>query len=794
MIHPTTTNQLISETTTGSGSTTRDFTIQGSAFQLALVTPSIVSGSVSLEVRAVVGGEYLDDPVLSLGPISVASSNPVIVSSVTSWPTLRLIVTYTGVATYQVHVQAMETSDTVNLAAGTAVDLVPGATVDLAPGAEVDLAAGAEVDLAAGAEVIVKPDQLSLISTLNIFNSTLNTATSYTGTWEDITLYQDIATMTYSTRDVTLYLEFSMDGVNTHRTLTYSVPAGIGKPHKASRVARYFRTRISNTSGLTATIQHQVIYNANTKGHLSTPVDGNIDASADSEVTRSILFGRTEGGIYQNLPVDSSGHLQVAIHSPVGPFGSVHTESLRPIFQIDGVYGVPEFEARTNVSGSGVASASNSLLTVSTGTTINSTAAIQSRKRLRYRPGQGTAMRFTSLFTTPVANSYQVMGMGHSEDGYYFAYKDTTFGILYNHHGVREIQTLTVTVASTTTENITVTLAGVAHAVAVTNSASTLRTAYEISLGTYAGWQAEQIGSTVVFVARDAGNKVGTFSITATTAVGTFAETKAGVTPTEVFIPQTDWNVDKMNGAGPSGVTHNPQKFNVYQINMAYLGAGPVSFYIMTSRSGMNASWNLVHVIQHPNTLTQSHVSNPSMPFTMAVDSAGSTTNLTVSSASIAGFMEGQKYTTGPRVSYTNTITTVTAAAFHALFTVRNGYVFGGRANQSVISLLSIAAAAKHTQPVVIYLFRDATLAGNPNFTPYSTGSCADYDSSATTCTVNLNRQLLWSGMIGETGEMVITFSDDILIQPGETITAAARATTGTPAYVSISLNTREDQ
>ena len=36
--------------------------------------------------------------------------------------------------------------------------------------------------------------------------------------------------------------------------------------------------------------------------------------------------------------------------------------------------------------------------------------------------------------------------------------------------------------------------------------------------------------------------------------------------------------------------------------------------------------------------------------------------------------------------------------------------------------------------------------------------------------------------------------SEHIAIQPGETFTLAAIATTGTPAFVSASLNTREDQ
>lgn len=156
--------------------------------------------------------------------------------------------------------------------------------------------------------------------------------------------------------------------------------------------------------------------------------------------------------------------------------------------------------------------------------------------------------------------------------------------------------------------------------------------------------------------------------------------------------------------------------------------------------------------------------------------------------------IEGQRFLQGNRFSYQNTITTVTAAAFRVLFTIRNDLVYSGRASQVVVNLLSIAAAAKHTQPVVIYLFRNATLAGTPNFTPYSTTSATDWDTAATTATISNNDQLVWSGQLPETGSLIFSFSDFVSLFPGESFTVAARASTGTPAYVSASLNTREDQ
>ena len=524
-------------------------------------------------------------------------------------------------------------------------------------------------------------------------------------------------------------------------------------------------------------------------------------------ILSNIQSGYTDGGIEKQVPVTSEGHLEVAVHSPRLPFGSLHTENLTPIFQSDGVYGLNSTNQLATTSGSGTATTENSSFKVSTGTTIYSVGAIQSRKRLRYRPGQGTVLRFAATFTTGVADSYQVAGQGHSEDGYFFGYKNSTFGILHNKRGVREVQTLTVTTGATSNGNVTITLNSVAFTVAVTNASNIQRTVWEISQGTYAGWRAEPRGATVVFLANDAGVKSGTFSFNAGTtgSAATIASTRAGVAATETFIPQSSWNGDVMDGGAdadnPSGVLLDPTKGNVYQIQMQYLGFGSVSFWIETATSGRNnAEFVCVHTIKNPNNLTDTHVGNPSMPFTMAVYSAGSTTDLSIKVGSFGGFIEGQKVLHGNRYSYFNQLTTVGATNYQALFTVMNTRYFKGVTNQSVINIISTSGALKHTQPCVFYIIKNGTLTGNPNFSQYATDSCSYVDTSATTVSVTSNDQIIWSGHLGETGEYDHHFgngtfnAEEFTLQPGEWLTLAAKASTGTPAYVTGSINTREDQ
>ncbi len=153
----------------------------------------------------------------------------------------------------------------------------------------------------------------------------------------------------------------------------------------------------------------------------------------------------------------------------------------------------------------------------------------------------------------------------------------------------------------------------------------------------------------------------------------------------------------------------------------------------------------------------------------------------------------------GNRFTYVNSLTTVGATNLQALFSVMNTRYYAGRTNQSVINLLSVAGALKHTSPCIYYLIRGGTLAGNPNFQSLASNSCSVWDTAATTVTYSTGDQLMWTGHLGDTGELDHHFSggtdmEEITLQPGEWITLAAKSVTGTPSYVTGSVNTREDQ
>jgi hypothetical protein len=656
----------------------------------------------------------------------------------------------------------------------------------------------------------------SVVSPGNSSTSLLANGATFTGATENMEGLLSAKVSLIASGSGTLYMEFSQDGSNWDYSESFDVIAATLESHEIPTQGKYYRTRLTNNSGSDYTyLRLQTIIGGAAGGADTSKISSDLSNDSIAQVTKAINYGITDSGRPRAFSSTQEGHQEIAIHSPTLPFGSVHAEKLTPIFQFDAIYGLNTKLVTSTTgraisgAGSATATAANNMMVCSTGTTSYSFSTIQTRRRLRYRAGQGIVGRFAGLFNQGVASSIQVMGFGTSESGFYFGYNGTSYGILHVKDGVREIQTLTITTASTATNDYEITLPTLPTPTVVnvtaTNNGSTLKTAYEIAQGTFPGWSAKAVGSTVVFLAADAGSK-GAISFgqtgAGTPAVGSVVETLAGAASTDTWIPQASWNGDTLDGSGDSsnqsGATIDPTKGNVYEIGIQYLGFGSVEFKVEVASENNNPDFIVVHTIRNPNTLTTPHVSQPSFPFTMASYSAGSTTDIVVKAGSCAGFIEGEKKLIGPRMSYyreTNGYVGSTASTFYPLFTIRNSLTYKSRANQSVVSILSLSCAHDDATPISYVLLRNATLGGTPNFAAYSTNSCTVWDTAATTATISSNEQIEFSANLGQSSGGIQPIEDqEITLQPGESITLAARAVTGTATYVIGSMNTREDQ
>lgn len=476
------------------------------------------------------------------------------------------------------------------------------------------------------------------------------------------------------------------------------------------------------------------------------------------------------------------GGQPIDIVSPRTAFGELQANPLEPQAQIDSIYGVLDSDHEVFEATGGTVTTENRMFKCSTGVSLGGYGTIRSKRALRYRPGQGAVVRFTAMFDpdNAVPLSTQLAGAFVAENGLFFGYDGEEFGLMRQTGGAIEIRTLTVTTPDGTGGNATVTLNGVGHTVPITGGGTVQDDAAEIAAFAYAGWRARQVDDTVIFVAfTGVGAKDGAFTYAAPVdGVGTFARTVEGSDNTDTWTYQESWNIDQLDGQGdnrnPSRMTLDKSKLNVFQIQFQWLGGGRIVYSV----EGPNGDFIPVHMERYANANVQPSLFNPTLKVGWAAASLGSSgTDITVRGASGAMFIEGPvRARRNPRG--TSNSKTGVGTTWTSIVSIRAGYTFKDFINQREIVPFAVSAAVDGNKPAELSIVRNAVLGGTPNWQPVADDSSAEVDTAGTTLT---NGEEIMRVSLGKTGSEVIHMVDcSLRIDPGDQITVAVRATSGT--------------
>lgn len=117
-------------------------------------------------------------------------------------------------------------------------------------------------------------------------------------------------------------------------------------------------------------------------------------------------------------------------------FDELLIAELTPVIQLQFPYNINTDLLTVVTSGIGTVTQSDTKAVIETGASTSSSASIQSKKVLKYNPGQGSLVRFTAIFTTGVVGSSQIIGIGDDQDGFFVGCDEITFGILRRQNGV----------------------------------------------------------------------------------------------------------------------------------------------------------------------------------------------------------------------------------------------------------------------------------------------------------------------------------------------------------------------
>lgn len=137
---------------------------------------------------------------------------------------------------------------------------------------------------------------------------------------------------------------------------------------------------------------------------------------------------------------------------------------------------------------------------------------------------------------------------------------------------------------------------------------------------------------------------------------------------TDTFVSQSNWNLDKMDGTGPSGNTLDVTKSQIFTVDYEWLGVGRVRYGIV-----FNGSTHYVHEINNNNALNSVYLKNPNLPVRAEIAAFTNTStesNFKVMCSTVIS--EGGEGDTGRRVPVTSLNgCTISTSQYGAVLAVR---------------------------------------------------------------------------------------------------------------------------
>ncbi len=228
-------------------------------------------------------------------------------------------------------------------------------------------------------------------------------------------------------------------------------------------------------------------------------------------------------------------------------------------------------------------------------------------------------------------------------------------------------------------------------------------------------------------------------------------------------VARVDWNGDKLDGTGGSGITVPPGQIQLLVIDYEWYGAGAVNFGFV-----IDGNKHTLHTFNHANRISTSWASRPFQPIRIEVEniSGTSTASMTMYSTSFA--LEGESLTVGsPKI----TGIPLPGKNLPTAFTYYPTVSIRLKASQlnAVAFIEQIQAFTVENSYLTFRLYKNATLsaAGGLTWTDFmSSGSSIEVNTNATSFT---GGEVIALGVVPTNGVPYELDSNTITFQIGRT-------------------------
>lgn len=226
----------------------------------------------------------------------------------------------------------------------------------------------------------------------------------------------------------------------------------------------------------------------------------------------------------------------------------------------------------------------------------------------------------------------------------------------------------------------------------------------------------------------------------------------------DTLVEQSDWNLDKMDGTGPSGIVINETMANIYFIDYEWLGSGRVRFGFI-----INGILRYCHEMIFANNLSEPYMSTPHLPLRYEIEN----TSVTASGSELlhicsSVFTEGDvRVFRSTRQSVNNGVSSISVTSRRAVLSIRSKGTFNGIVNRATV-LISSFSAQTATNNILLEIIKGHVLGGPQSWSSVGNNSTLEIDVSGTTITggdVLLSRYITSSSPVdaGTLRESILT-------------------------------------
>ena len=228
---------------------------------------------------------------------------------------------------------------------------------------------------------------------------------------------------------------------------------------------------------------------------------------------------------------------------------------------------------------------------------------------------------------------------------------------------------------------------------------------------------------------------------------------------TETRVTRDNWNGEKFDGNGWTGVTADPTKQQMISINYEWYGAGIVQFNWLMKNETIAS-----HTFENSNTNDRVWCSTPFLPIRVEIENVtGAAGTHYIYQGSNSLLQEGEPEKLGTLLSIANSITGTTmssANTFYPIISIR----LKSDELSAVMLLRSLQAATNDNTNIYWRLFENATLTGGTWVDHPDENSFMQYNTTATALS---GGTALLNGFVVGGGAALINIDDKAAVQLG---------------------------